>query len=148
MKEQQRKLPDRRKRSTPFISRYTFWGRRRQARRSDESQNYYVDRIHPSMRKFLWGILCLAIIDGFATLYGVYYLGVSEANPLMASALNISAVWFLVIKYGVTVVALVILLLHQFFRYVRFILSILFAVYAAIVIYHALIFASHLLRSP
>ncbi len=141
--EEQRQQTDRRQEPTPFLSRHTFRGRRRQARRTEEQENYYVDRIHPTMYKYLWGLLGLALIDGLATLYEVYRLGATEANPIMASLLNIGEAWFLVIKYSVTVVALLVLLLHQFFRHVQLILSGLLLFYLAIVIYHGVILVSH-----
>lgn len=145
--DDRRQLPDRRQRPTPFLSCYTFWGRRRETRRDEEQQNYYVDRLHPSMRKFLWGILGLALFDGVATLMGVYGLGAREANPMMAWALDIGIGWFLLLKYGVTLLALLTLLLHQFFRLVRTVLWALVAVYSGIAVYHLVLFARYMLAS-
>src|SRR5262245_23533407 len=74
--------PDRRRRPTPMISRYTFFGgRRRAGRREGETENIYVDVYSTRLVVLLLFFFAFTVIDSVSTLI---YLGKGgeELNPI------------------------------------------------------------------
>ena len=59
---------DRRRRPTPLLSRFTFKGRRRAGRRTEESRNVYVDRFTATEWMLAAGIMVLSLLDLVFTL--------------------------------------------------------------------------------
>jgi hypothetical protein len=102
---------DRRRRPTPAISPFLFRGRRRTPPSPDNS-NYYVDR----PRKEAWQstvlLLCLSILDARLSLLLFTNERISEMNPLLLIGLHLGDLAFLGLKFLLTVVSLLILLLH------------------------------------
>jgi len=110
-----RELKDRRSHPTRCLSRYTLLGRRRAARRDEESRNYYVDRYEPRYLLLIGLILVLCVLD-CALSYKIHDWGGSEVNWLAAGLIHGSPVRLLLLKLGVTLTGLVFLLLHKNFR--------------------------------
>jgi hypothetical protein len=128
-----------------MLSRYTLRGRRRKVRRDTESQNHYVDRVAPLTWFLFAGILFCAVADGISTLYIIRYLGLDEANPIMSTFLDIGEPWFLGVKYGVTFMALVVLVIHQNFTSILWCMGSILVFYLIILTYHGFILYYHLL---
>lgn len=127
---------DRRRRRTPMISTYTLFGGSRTAgRRACESANIYVDRFPFGMSLLLVGIFFLNVLDAVLTLLHLQRGG-EEANPFMAMALSFGPQAFFFIKCGVTAAALLFLLMHVRFHYVRKVLGTVFGVYCCVFCYH------------
>lgn len=128
--------PDRRHRPTPMFSRYTFFGRRRRNRRTDDPQKrYYVDWVSGGYLWALIGVLALIAADTFSTLY-IIHRGGGEANPLMRTLLETGPHWFAAVKVGSALIAFLLLAVHRFFPLARMMVTVLLAAYGGIVIFH------------
>lgn len=130
---------DRRKRPTPFLSRYTFVGKRRVSRRGDEKYNYYVDRIGGKV----WGIILIIIILSVSdSLFTLHFLkrGFREVNPLMNIAILIGKPAFIISKYVFTVIGILVLGLHKNFRFVNELIILIITFYALLNAYHVWLF--------
>ena len=139
MHSDRRQQSDRRKSSTPPFSKYIFKGKRKNARREGEDQNYYVDRYDPKYLALVASILILCVFDAYFTLK-IIHLGGKELNPLMIKFLDRAPEISLIFKYVITVISLVILLMHKnfilfgkvkayFFLYIIFFLYLLLVLY-------------------
>jgi len=127
---------ERRGRSTPIFSRYSFSGRRRGGRRIDESSNIYIDRYSVREWTLVAGIFFLSMLDLLFTLVHLE-AGGREANPVMEWFLD----WggtdaFSVAKFLFTVVGLLVLLVHARFDRVRSLLRFAFGVYGLLFVFH------------
>jgi len=112
---ERRLCPDRRRRPTPPLSKYIFFGSRRGPRRaSDPDRNYYVDRYSPRALLVILLILIMCVFDGFITLHLVKK-GAQELNPLMNFFLRLGGTYFLSVKYLVTLICMFVLLIHKNF---------------------------------
>jgi hypothetical protein len=118
-----------------MFSRYTLLGRRQAFRRSSEGGNAYVDRYSPLMMAGLVSIVVLCVLDALFTLL---YLqrGGSELNPIMAAAIEVGVVPFLMIKNGLTILGVLFLCLHKNFRFVRPLISGILILYVLLLLYH------------
>lgn len=132
---------DRRKKPTPFLSRYTFVGRRRAARRGREKHNYYVDRLGGRV----WAIICLitalSVIDSIFTVYFIDK-GFTEINPLMNIAIFIGKPVFCVFKYALTAIGILVLAIHKNFRYVKILIAFIVIFYMLLNLYHIYLLAN------
>lgn len=112
---ERRLCPDRRRRPTPPLSKYIFLGSRRGPRRaSDPDRNYYVDRYSPKALIIILLILIMCVFDGLITLRLVKK-GAEELNPLMNFFLSLGGPYFLSVKYLVTFICVLVLLIHKNF---------------------------------
>ena len=110
---------DRRKRPTPGLSRYTFFGRRKMMRRkTDQQQGGYVDRYSSALFFFLISIIGLNVLDAFFTLMILDLKG-WEANPVVQSVINLYGTKFWIWKFSIVSISLALLCLHSRFRLVR-----------------------------
>ena len=139
MQTERREQPDRRKVPTRPFSRYIFRGRRIQVRRKLDDQNYYVDRYDAKYLALVLSILVLCVFDAYFTLKIIHFGGM-ELNPLMIRFLDRFPEMSLVMKYLVTVICLVILLVHKnfiLFGKVKayFFLYVIFSLYFFLVLY-------------
>lgn len=140
---QRRKLPDRRKRSTPVLSRFTFWGRRKILRRKeDQRRGGYVDRYNPSLLFFLLLIVGLNLLDAIFTMMILDYGG-WEVNPVVRSAMEVYGDHFWIWKFSIVSVNVILLCLHCKFKYVKKIILGICMVYLAIVLYQIRLMAFH-----
>ena len=104
--------PDRRKRPTPFLSRYSFSGGRRMTG-GEEGVSFY-DRYHLLTWIVLTLFLVLNVLDAHFTLI---YLqrGGEEANPIVAALLGSGISVFIAFKsFGVALGALIFCILADF----------------------------------
>ncbi len=142
-----RKQSDRRKFLTRPFSKYIFKGRRKQARREKEDQNYYVDRYEAKYLALVLSILVLCVFDAYFTLKIIHYGG-KELNPLMIKFLDRFPELSLLMKYLVTVISLVILLVHKNFILfdkikADFFLYVIFFLYLFLVLYEVFFLFIH-----
>ena len=97
--EHERDVPDRRRRPTPILSRYTFFGRRKYVRREEDKQAYiYVDQYSLRTMLFMLCILLMGIADAILTLYHINENQAKELNPLMDFLLQINPHIFFNVK--------------------------------------------------
>lgn len=147
MHTEKRNGTDRRKTPTRPFSRYIFKGKRRQARRKDEDQNYYVDRYDAKYLALVLSILLLCVFDAYFTLK-ILHSGGKELNPLMIRLLDKFPEMSLFVKYVITAISLIILLVHKnfvLFGKVKayFFLYVIFSLYFLLVLYEVIFFFSH-----
>ncbi len=111
-----RTFRDRRKKSTPALSRFTLWGRRRTFRRKiDQQKGGYVDQYNELIFFFLISAVALNILDVFTTIV-VLDLGGAEINPIVRSALEVYGDKFWVWKFFIVSACVVFFCLHCKFR--------------------------------
>lgn len=130
---------DRRKRPTPFLSRYTFIGRRRASRRGEESYNYYVDRLGGKV----WGVIAIVFILSITdSVFTLHFLtkGFQEVNPLMNIAIFIGKPAFILSKYIFTIIGILVLALHKNFRFVKELMALIITSYILLNTYHIWLF--------
>ncbi len=113
-----RQLADRRLSSTKSISLYTMRGRRKKARREEETENYYVDRYELRYLFLIISILILCFLDAFLTVI-LLQLGAVELNPFMLIFIEKDVVLSMVVKYVITAISLTCILIHKNFRIFR-----------------------------
>jgi hypothetical protein len=136
---EKRFLRDRRKSSTPALSRYTFIGRReRMRRRNDGRGGGYVDRYRPALFFFIVLILGLNILDAIFTMAILDRQG-WEANPIVESVINLHGDRFWIWKFLLVSLCLSLLCLHSGFRRVHWIIVSLSSIYLFVVVYQALV---------
>lgn len=142
-KSQRRNFPDRRKRPTPILSRFTLWGRRKILRREeDQKRGGYVDRYSPSLLFFLLSIVGLNVLDALFTMMILDYGG-GEVNPVVGSAIEVYGDHFWVWKFSLVSVNVILLCLHSKFKYVKKIILGICLVYLAIVLYEIRLMTFH-----
>lgn len=95
----ERRGPDRRRRATPFLSRYTFLGGRRRSggHRRGEQEGAFVDLYSLRLWVILTTVLALNMLDSNFTLL---YLarGGEEGNPVAVHLLGASMTTFIIVK--------------------------------------------------
>jgi hypothetical protein len=108
---QQRCGPDRRKRKIPPLKYLLFGGRRKNIRRKEDRKRLIiVDTYSPWVSACVLIILVLSLADGFFTLYFTGN-GANETNPIMGRILEFSPWAFIFVKYFLTSVGLICLLI-------------------------------------
>ncbi len=111
-----RRIPDRRKKPTSPLDWRFYHGRRRGSRRATDPQtNYYVDRYSFWAALAAIGIVVLSVVDSIFTLV-LIGRGAVEINPVMRFALRFGTYPFFFIKYFLTIVSVIILLVHKNFQ--------------------------------
>jgi hypothetical protein len=145
---EQRSQNDRRKRPTPPLSLYTLFGRRRWLRRGDESvDGGYVDRYGVKAVVAILSVILLGIMDGVFTLLLIQQ-GAKEINPVMAFFLGLGAGPFLIVKYSLTGLSGLTLLIHKNFHLGRTRISVkqivvaVFILYAMLIVYELVLLRS------
>ncbi len=137
-------LKERRKRPTPGLSRYTFFGRRKGFyRERDYEKGGYVDRYSQKLFGVLVAILGLNILDVILTLFILEYQGV-ELNPVVRSAIEVYGDRFWVWKYGIVSACLLLLCLHVKFKRVKAIIVFICVIYFVVVLYQIYLITTHL----
>ena len=137
-----RQVPDRRRRPTPILSRYTIRGRRKEVRRDEDRRRYiYVDRYSVRFFVLLMAILLLGVADAFFTLHHVNVNNAEELNPIMNFFLGKSPEIFFNVKYILTALCLIVLCLHKNLPIVKYLLGVVLLIYLAIVLNHLYLFA-------
>jgi len=131
----QRTLNDRRTSATPALSRYTFFGRRREIRRrSDQLKGGYVDRYSANTLFLIVLIIGLNVLDALFTIIILELEGV-ELNPVVRSVITLDGDRFWIWKFFIVSIPLMILCLHSKFRLVKTALISICVVYLVVVAY-------------
>lgn len=132
-----RTVPDRRRKPTPMLSRYTLRGRRKEVRRDEDRRRHlYVDQYSPRFFVLLMSILLLGTADAFLTLYHVHVNNAEELNPIMNFFLGIGPRFFFNVKYVLTALCLTVLCLHKNLPIVKYLLGVVLLIYFVIVLNH------------
>ncbi len=123
-----------------MLSRYTFFGRRQGNRRTDDPTiSYYVDRFENRTVLAMMLVIALSGLDGVLTLWHLH-AGGEELNPVMKLVIEIlGGTYFLAIKYTITALGMLFLVLHKNFRGVRFLIRAIVVVYTLLIAYHAVV---------
>ena len=131
-----RNHPDRRKKPTSMLSRYTFFGGRRSnfRRREDRLGGGYVDRYGHRLFTILLWIVLLNIFDAFFT-HIILDCGGAELNPIAGWALTTFGNHFIVWKLVTIGLALLLLCLHSKFRIAKAVIAMAVALYSGVVLY-------------
>ncbi len=137
---------DRRDQPTPWLSRYTLWGRRLRIRReNDLERGRYVDRAQGPYLGAVILLVVLVLVDAVSTLFILAHGG-TEENPLMQSILERGRGWFLAVKLLPLPLAYLLLSVARYVGWVRWGMRILLAVYGALAAYHLVLLSRILLQ--
>lgn len=141
MRTERRQLKDRRSKATKPISRYSFRGRRKKARRSDEIDNYYVDQYQWSYLLFIGLIMLFCTLDIYLN-SKILQSGGYEMNRLMAIFTEKNFILAWVVKVLITVGCSIFLLIHKNFRIfglikTHFFIYAIFSIYFILIIYES-----------
>lgn len=128
---------DRRRRTTPLVSRYTLaGGRRRTVRRAtDRGRHLFVDFYSPRLMVALLAVLIFNYIDSYMTLTLLQKGLVFEANPFMSFHLENGISPFIINKGLITAASLTILCIFKNFKFARIGLVLSLIAYVSIVLY-------------
>jgi len=130
-----RMLKERRKQPTPALSRFTLWGRRTTFRRKeDQRSGGYVDRYHSGLLFVLTMFVGLNTLDAWFTM-NILEDGGWEINPIVQSVITLYGDRFWVWKFCIVSIPLILLCLHNKFKWgIQCILGISF-VYIIVILY-------------
>jgi len=130
-----RSIPDRRKRPTPILSRYTLWGRRKGFRREeDRTRHHYVDRYNSIWLLPLVFIVGLNCLDYFFTMIILENNGV-ELNPIVAAVIDYCKWDWLTWKFAIVSFGTLIMCLHSHYVKVKIAIIGIFLLYLGVVGY-------------
>ena len=118
---ERRSKNDRRDQVGISIRSFIFGGRREIIRRQNDRQKIFVvDRYSTGLFAVIVAILFLSAIDALLTLFLINH-GAYEVNPIMAYYLNLGPYHFFAVKYGLTSLAVFVMLMFRniFLRSVR-----------------------------
>ena len=102
---------DRRQDHIPFFKLLFFSGKRKKLRRTEDSRHITVfDTYHPNLLFSILTVLVLSLLDATLTLI-LIERGAVELNPVMKYYLTLGPTVFVMVKYGITALALLIILL-------------------------------------
>ena len=108
-----RRAKDRRSNQKARLKYLLFNGRRERIRREEDSRKvFFFDRYHPKLFAAITAILMLSIFDALFTLILINN-GSTELNPVMAYFLQHGLLPFIVAKYILTSIGVVILLIFK-----------------------------------
>jgi len=134
--EPRQRIGDRRCHPTPWLSRFSLWGRRWHIRRlEDLADRPYVDRAVGGYLASILTLVALIVVDSTSTLF-ILSRGGTEENPLMRSLLERGTGWFLLVKLGPLPIAFLLLSVVSYFGWVRWGLAALLIVYGGLAAFH------------
>ena len=130
-------IDDRRKQSTPFLSRHTFFGGRRRTIRREEDKKKHIFVDHYGLRLFmtLLLLLILSMLDAYLNLGLVKANNATELNPIMALYLEQGSVTFFLEKFFFTSAAVFIFCVFNHFSITRISLALAIIIYLGVVFY-------------
>ncbi|CAN5757010.1 MAG: hypothetical protein H0T87_11665 [Gammaproteobacteria bacterium] len=136
----QRRSSDRRRLSWWTLTYGSCCGRRARERRYNGPAGY-IDRYEMPLFAVSIGVFVLGCVDACLTLR-LLAAGATEVNPLLDAVLRADTRLFLVLKFVLTAIGLVLLVLHKNFTVFyclngQIILQITFAIYVCLVGYEA-----------
>lgn len=138
---------DRRRRPTNPFSLSSIFGSRRAVRRTEDRKiHFYVDRYGFGSGILFLGALLFSTLDALITLRLVA-AGGSEVNPLMHFLLQFGEAPFLAVKYMITGVSLLFLLIHKEYYWfggrlrVKYVLALVMAIYLLLFLWEVYLLA-------
>ncbi len=140
---QKRVGPDRRRKPTPVLSRYSFLCGRRSGfrRKEDRLRGGYVDRYGHRLFGALLGLVVLNMFDALFT-HIILDCGGTELNPIAAWALDAFGSHFVVWKLSVIGLCVLVLCLLSKFRAAKAALGVAVALYGGVVCYQIVLMSS------
>jgi len=134
---EKRFISDRRRRATPVISKYTFFGgqRHKSRREPDKTKYVFVDLYSPLLLIMLLSILLLNYVDAYLTLTLINKGIVVEANPLMALHLESGTIHFILNKFLITTLSIIVFCLFKNIGIARMGVSFSVMMYLSVVLY-------------
>jgi len=132
---ERRRLADRRRRPTTFVSALRWNGRRKGFRRAGEGRHAYVDCLALRIVGLTVLVCVSSLLDALLTLLHLENGG-GEANPLMYMAIAHGTTLFVVLKISITCVAAWFLAVHQQFPLAYRGLHGLALAYGVLLVYH------------
>ena len=140
---QKRVGPDRRRKPTPVLSRYSFFCGRRSGfrRKEDRLRGGYVDRYGHSLFGALLGLVVLNMFDALFT-HIILDCGGTELNPIAAWALDAFGSHFVVWKLSVIGLCVLVLCLLSKFRAAKAAVGVAVALYGGVVCYQIVLMSS------
>ncbi len=140
---ERRYFTDRRRQPTRFTLMNIFTpGRRRAARRKEETANSYYDQLTPFASLWVLAIVVLSGFDAALTLIHIQHGG-EEVVPTMRWAIGQSPLVFINMKMGLTAVGTILLAMHQHFRLAKLAISFVLISYLSLMIYHSVLVYLH-----
>lgn len=116
--EERREYDDRRQRPTRSLHHYGITGRRSLKRRKDDLQLHGTDHFEKPVWLAALAIIVLSVVDYILTMH-ILESGGAELNLLMNYVVQQGGVFFFMVKYSLTVLAVFILLAHHQHRFLR-----------------------------
>ncbi len=114
-----RRRVDRRHYSPRSLVHYLYRNRRQAARRgADRERGYYVDIHDPVSMAVVLTVVVLCVADAFITLWLLQHGG-KEINPLMDALIAQGPQIFFGVKFSITAVCVLFLLMHRHFLVFR-----------------------------
>jgi len=133
-------FPDRRKRPTPALSRFTLWGRRKTFRRKEDQEGGgYVDRYHSGLLIPLALAVGLTVLDALFTMM-ILDDGGWEVNPVVRSAIQLYGDRFWIWKFLIVSIPLALLCVHSKFRLVMLVILGITTVTALVILYQIFLY--------
>ena len=144
-KTNKRIYSDRRKRPTSLLTKYAFLcGKRQGVRRiTDKKKHMFVDVYSPLLFIVILSILLLSFVDIYLTLALIDKGVIAEANPSMAFHLEKGTLPFILNKFFITSISLIILCLFKENYIARFGLSFSIIVYISVITYQFYLIYTH-----
>jgi len=134
--------PDRRKKSTSILSRYTITGRRHAFRREeDRKKGGYVDRYGHGLFIWVLALLALNILDAAFTRI-ILACGGYEVNPVMKWFIDHYGDHFIAWKFAIISFSIILVCLHAKFHETRPVLYFAMFVYSIVVLHQMTILIS------
>jgi len=118
-----------------MVSRYTFLG----GRRGGAVEEGYVDVYSPRAAALVLLFFGLTVFDAIATVYYIDHVHGSEWNPIADWLLRQGRIFFVLGKGVPTGLLLLFVMVHKNYRYGRVALTIGFAFYLLLGIYHVVL---------
>lgn len=140
LETERRAGPDRRKKPTHPLSWRSLFGGRRKGPRRDGEKVTYVDQYNTELLFPTLLIMGLCAFDAMATLLHISERVASELNPFMAYAINLGPMKFFILKYLLTFLGVLILVIHQSFPKVKSALWGILICYLILGLFHSFIF--------
>lgn len=132
---------DRRQRNSPWYGLFFTGGNRTRVRRKeDRKRAVWMDRYGSRLFTVIMLIIVLSLLDALLTLILVNQHGAREVNPVMSMYLKMGAQTFILAKYLLTVLPILILLFYkeaiaQRFYGERFLFALVVSAFGSVVLW-------------
>lgn len=104
---------DRRHNTTPFYNLFSRKGKRLTLRRTEDSKRVTIfDQYHPTSLLYVLTVLILSLLDAALTL-ALLSKGAVELNPVMRQYIDLGPWLFVMVKYGITALALMLIVVFS-----------------------------------